>query len=132
MTNREIDAQIAQDIYGLFKISECEWVNGELCYPYPSAPVAEGCGWDYTRIDVSHFSTNMKDTWHLVEHLKDKCYRISLNYVDDFSKKTQGWHCLFQRDFREGELFDTWGCATAQEAICLSALKTTGCKEETK
>lgn len=102
LNNRERDALVAEKVFGA--------TVHEIGRPLPN------------------YTTEIAFAWEIVEYLKNKFYKPTLNWWDKYSDNPEGWHCLFQRDFREGEIFDSWGCSTVQEAICLSALKSVGVK----
>ena len=100
MANREIDAQVAEEVMGV------EFVrDGDRLY-YPDDGMCE------YRIEFycPHYSSRIQDAWLVVEKLK--------HMHPDVGLYDHGWVCTFS-----GDVVCSMGTATAPMAICLAALE---------
>jgi len=121
MTNREIDALVAEKIMGRKK-------TARYCYDekieilLPESHIKSGF------VDIPHYSTDISAAWEVVEKMREKEFAFSIATVKHMANpiryewiakfeffRNQGEYC-FEFEFNENE-------ATA---ICLAALKALG------
>lgn len=123
MTNREIDALVAEKVMGWMpfpladgEVMEGYYYNGITTWPTP-AP---------------NYSTNIADAWQVVEMLSDE---YEYDHVT-ISSSNKVWYCDIVKNLpanEDGELdSDVWDhtASTAPMAICLAALKAMGVEIE--
>jgi len=108
---RELDKHVAIHIFDWSDF----WENGILLYGH--SPGERAMGIDAERSPVPHYSTDIAAAWLVVEHLRERGYRLNMyesllggEYVAMFI----------------GEKGSQCGGTTAPHAICLSALKAVG------
>ncbi len=97
MTNRELDALVAEKVMGL---NPFHFIEDTI----------------FSSLKLPNYSTNIADAWLVVEKLKTKLYR--LNICQLHSRK--GW--AFSVNMNDNEETDT----DISKAICLAALKAIG------
>lgn len=109
LKNRELDKLVAEHIFGWADFS------GKHDFLYGCPP-----SFDDVRREVPHYSTNLQDTWEIVEELKNAGLKIAI-YIDaDITT------CHITD--APSSFMTVWEVEadTPQLAICLAALKALG------
>jgi len=112
---RELDARIAEDVFGR-DIRKIEFASKyELpIYRYEGTDINSGDS------KIPHYSTQIADAWPVVEKLKEKWGSIDIRGDGD-NEWVVGWNCdgmFFLDDTFAGAVY----APTAPLAICLAAL----------
>ena len=141
MTNREIDALIAEKVMGWVKktitlaVKNKEgyvqsWEETCLVNPkFPDVDLLHRLEFSEDQSDkqkMPYYSTSISDAWEVVEKMKRHFPSIVYNSSDSNSSM---WNISFWKDEFGGESWDAIA-ETAPRAICLAALKVIGVKIE--
>lgn len=115
MTNREIDALVAEHVMGWQSLGDC-WATGSTHKD--------------RQMKKQHFNPSecISDAWLVVEKMEDKDFNFSINNcVDPDFRYNTGYDVIFTDEDK-----NTYGITedTAPMAIALAALKALGVKYE--
>lgn len=141
MTNRELDARVAEKVMGwtYFKSKHGHWVvrrpDGETIEPYFGAPLFNSFSGEkyperewHDGADVPDYSTNIADAWDVVAIIGEDFYLRLNSPCTGCNVKTSSWECgrVIPGDSGHSEQEMLGEAETAPRAICLAALKAVG------